>query len=304
MKISGVIPGLLMALLLHSAVQCQTMSASRDGVQPLVVGTRWLQDHLLDPSLVVLHVGSSIREYNKGHIPGARFLWTQSLAQSSPDLTLELPTSLQADTVFRNLGLNPDVRIVLTFAGGNVSPTTRVLFTLEELGLQGKVSLLDGGLGVWKAEGRTVSQETPSFKPGTLKSSLRHSGVVDAEWIVDHQLHPAVKVVDARAPQFYLGNGGGMPRPGHIPGAVNIPFSSVLDSTNNVKTDSSLAAMFQSAGIGDGDTVVTYCHIGQQASVLYLIARQLGHPTLLYDGSFEDWSGRDELPVVTGEKSR
>ena len=94
-----------------------------------------------------------------------------------------------------------------------------------------------------------------------------------------------------------------MPRPGHIPGAVNIPFSSVMDSTNKVKSDSALAALFQNAGIGKEDTVVSYCHIGQQATVLYLIGRKLGHPALLYDGSFEDWSMRDELPITAGDKS-
>ncbi len=282
----------------------QTKPAAQDAAEQLVVSANWLQDHLADPSVVILHVGSSLREYNKGHIPGARFLWTQALAQSNPDLTLELPTSSQADTVFRNLGLEPGARVVLTFAGGNVSPTTRVLFTLEQLGLHGKVSLLDGGLEVWKAEGRPIPRETPSVKPGTLKSSLRNPCVINADWIMQHQQDPSVKVVDARATQFYLGNGGGMPRAGHIPGALSIPFSSVLDSTNKVKNDSTLAAMFLSSGINKGDTVVTYCHIGQQASILYLVARQLGHPALLYDGSFEDWSSRDELPVATGEKGR
>jgi thiosulfate/3-mercaptopyruvate sulfurtransferase len=289
---------------LHLSAKCQTTPAFKKDNGPLVVGSSWLQNHLGDSSFVILHVGSSIREYKKGHVPGARFLWTQSLAQSSPDLTLELPTSLQADTVFRNLGLNPGVRIVITFAGGNVSPATRVLFTLEQLGLGGKVSLLDGGLDAWKAGGYPTSQETPLFGQGTLKSNLSRSGVVEADWIVRHQHDPAVKVVDARATQFYLGNGGGMPRAGHIPGAVNISFSSVLDSTNKVKDDSTLSAMFHNAGIGKGDTVVTYCHIGQQASVLYLIARKLGYHALLYDGSFEDWSGRDELPVETGGDKR
>ena len=93
-----------------------------------------------------------------------------------------------------------------------------------------------------------------------------------------------------------------MPRAGHIPGALNIPFSSVVDSTNKLKDDSTLTAMFTSTGIRTGDTIVSYCHIGQQATVLYLVARHLGHEARLYDGSFEDWSGRDELPVDSGHK--
>ncbi len=304
MKKFMVVYGLSLTLLLPTAAQCQAPSPLVKDPNPIVVGTRWLQDHLRDSSLVVLHVGSSLREYQKGHIPDARFLWTQALAQSAPDRTLDLPSAGQADTVFRNLGLKEESRVVLCFTDGNVSPVTRVLFTLEQLGLRGRVSLLDGGLEAWKAEGLPLSRENPSVRPGTLRSTSHHTAVVDADWIVQHQKDSSVKVVDARAPQFYQGSGGGMPRAGHIPGAVNIPFSSVVDSTNKLKNDSTLTAMFTSTGIRTGNTIVTYCHIGQQATVLYLVARHLGHEARLYDGSFEDWSGRDELPVATGEEKR
>jgi thiosulfate/3-mercaptopyruvate sulfurtransferase len=173
---------------------------------------------------------------------------------------------------------------------------------MEQLGLRGRVSLLDGGLEAWKADGLPLSQETPMVSPGTLRSTSHQTAVVDAEWIVQHQKDSGVKIVDARTPQFYQGSGGGMPRAGHIPGALNIPFSSVVDSTNKLKDDSTLTAMFTSTGIRTGDTIVSYCHIGQQATVLYLVARHLGHEARLYDGSFEDWSGRDELPVDSGHK--
>jgi thiosulfate/3-mercaptopyruvate sulfurtransferase len=279
-------------------------AAAKESDAPLIVSTAWLAEHLHDPQLVVFHVGSSVREYKKGHVPGARFLWTQSLAQSTPELTLEIPPALQADSVISKLGVDSGVRIVLTFAGGNISPVTRVLFTLDYMGLRGRVSLLDGGLDVWKAEGRPVSQETPSFKEGSFRCRPHPSSVVDADWIMAHRQDGSVKVVDARGAQFYKGQGGGMPRAGHIPGAVSIPFSSVVDSTNKFKDEAGLARIFSDAGIRPGDTVVTYCHIGQQATVLYLTARRLGHEALLYDGSFEDWSMRDELPVAAGQDEK
>ena len=89
-----------------------------------------------------------------------------------------------------------------------------------------------------------------------------------------------------------------MPRGGHIPGAKNIPFSSLVDDTSNkFKSPDALRALFNTAGVKQGDSVATYCHIGQQASLLYFVARYLGYDTHLYDGSFEDWSRRPELPV-------
>ena len=90
-----------------------------------------------------------------------------------------------------------------------------------------------------------------------------------------------------------------MPRGGHIPSALNIPFSSLVEESNNkFKSAETLSQLFNTAGVKQEDSVTTYCHIGQQASLLYFVARYLGYDTHLYDGSFEDWSRRTELPVV------
>jgi len=106
-------------------------------------------------------------------------------------------------------------------------------------------------------------------------------------------------IVDARAAKFYTGaEAGQMPRAGHIPSAKSIPFSSVVeDPTNKFKSVEALRGLFNAAGVKQRDTVATYCHIGQQASLLYFVARYLGYDAHLYDGSFEDWSRRTELPV-------
>jgi thiosulfate/3-mercaptopyruvate sulfurtransferase len=88
-----------------------------------------------------------------------------------------------------------------------------------------------------------------------------------------------------------------MPRGGHIPGARNIPFDSVVEDSNKFKSVETLRQLFNTAGVKPGDSVTTYCHIGQQASLLYFVARYLGYEAHLYDGSFEDWSHHPELPV-------
>ena len=89
-----------------------------------------------------------------------------------------------------------------------------------------------------------------------------------------------------------------MPRGGHIPHAKNIPFSSLVeDSNNKFKSAIALRDLFNAADVKPNSSVATYCHIGQQASLLYFVARYLGYDAHVYDGSFEDWSKRTELPV-------
>ncbi|HMK39175.1 MAG TPA: sulfurtransferase [Bacteroidota bacterium] len=265
---------------------------------PLIVTPAWLAAHIDDPNLIVFHVGTSKRDYVKGHIPRARFLWTMSLSCTTEDLTLELPPAEQADSVLKNLGVSDSARIVLYFAGGNVTPTTRIFLTLEYLGLSGKVSLLDGGLDAWKADGRPVTAEPVKHSRGTYLPRMHPEVVVGADWVASHLNDNTVAIVDARGAQFYQGHGGGMPRAGHIPGAVNIQFSSLVDSTNRLKDKKELEKIFAAAGVKPGVIVVPYCHIGQQASLVYFVARYLGYDARLYDGSFEDWSSREDLPVV------
>jgi len=266
--------------------------------QSMLVSAAWLQEHLNDPGLVILHVGATRREYRDGHIAGARFLWTQALAYSDPDLTFELPSKLQVDSVLRKLGIPNKGRIVLCFDGSNVTTTTRVFFTLDYLGLGDRVSLLDGGLDAWKAEGHPIITETPAVAEGSFVPSFNANLVAKCDWLNENLNNPQISIVDARAAQFYSGVGGGMPRPGHIPNAVNIPFSTLLDSTNRLKDPASLRRIFQQAGVKQGSRVVSYCHIGQQATMVYFVAKYLGYEAQVYDGSFEEWSGRKELPIV------
>jgi len=103
-------------------------------------------------------------------------------------------------------------------------------------------------------------------------------------------------LVDARDAAFYSGAQEGGPRDhrarGHITGARSVPFGSIASETLELKSSADLAALFRNAGIAPGDTIIGYCHIGQQATAMLFAAQTIGHPVLLYDGSFEDWARR------------
>ena len=264
----------------------------------MIVSVEWLQRHINDKQLVLLQVGEKA-EFEAGHIPGAQFV---SLDQVSTPrgqgLTLELPPAAQLVTTFEKLGISDSSQIVLYFSKDWVTPTARIFFTLDYLGLGDRTSILDGGLPEWRLKG-PVTTEVIEPKPGKISTRPNPKLVVDANWVSANLNKPGVIILDARARQFYTGEQvGRMPRGGHIPGARNIPFSNLVDeTTNRFKDATTLRSLFETAGVKRDDSVTTYCHIGQQASLLYFVARYLGYDAHVYDGSFEDWSRRTELPV-------
>jgi len=271
----------------------------------LIVSTGWLAQHIKDDSLVLLQVGEK-DEYLTGHIPGAQFITLADISTPrGQGLVLELPSVDQVKATFEKLGVTDKSRIVVYFGKDWVTPTARVFMTLDYLGLGDRTSILDGGLPAWRTEGRPVTAELREPKRGSFTPRPNTKLLVDAAWVSANLNKTGVAIVDARAAKFYTGaEAGQMPRAGHIPSAKSIPFSSVVeDATNKFKSVEALRGLFDAAGVKQRDTVATYCHIGQQASLLYFVARYLGYEAHLYDGSFEDWSHRPELPVEKSDET-
>ena len=216
---------------------------------------------------------------------------------------LELPPVEQLVSVFEKLGVSNRSRIILYFGTNWVTPTTRAYWTLDYLGLGDRTSILNGGLVAWQAKHHPVSTETKQPTKGSITPAPRKEIVADAAWVSSHLNQPAVTIIDARTHEFYSGSqSDGNPRSGHIPGASNLSYLQVIDQDNNkFKSADALKDLFRTAGLKPGNLMVSYCHIGQRATVLYFTAKMLGYDAKMYDGSWEDWSHRKDLPIVTGD---
>jgi thiosulfate/3-mercaptopyruvate sulfurtransferase len=271
-----------------------TAASLLSAAESMVVSTDWMSQHLTDSDVIVLHVGSQ-KDYDEGHIPGARLVTLADISITGErGLRLELPSTEALVTAFRKLGITNTSRIVVYPSGESIQSATRVWFTLDYLGAGDRTSLLDGGLLHWRSEGRPVSTEAPAFEAGNFTGRARPDVVVDADWIREHSRDVNVSLIDARTTEYYSGaNPGSMPRAGHIPAARNVPYHTFFDaSSRKLLSDTQLRSLLE-----PGKTQVTYCHIGQQATVPYFVARYLGLQAKLYDGSFQDWSSRSELRV-------
>lgn len=281
---------------------------------PMLVSTSWLAEHASDRDLVLLHVGNKA-QYDSGHVAGSRLVSLEEIAlpQQPGGLSLQMAGVEQLTAWAVRNGISDRSRVVVIPHDGALQSATRVFITLAYLGAIDRVSLLDGSFQAWKREQRAVTTAAPAAAPAVrFTPKLRPELIATIEQVERIALRernggptsgptagtgaPDATIIDARLARFYNGEGGGYPRAGHIPTAVNVPLSSV--STNGyLKPLSELKTLFDAAGVDQGKPVITYCHIGQQATLLWFVATMLGLDARMYDGSFQEWSGSTR-PVV------
>lgn len=295
-----------------------------------LVSTEWLAQHLDDPGLRVVDVrwrsryenGRGIsfddREgYLTGHIPGAVFA---GMIEDLSDPDHPVPDMLIGPELFeeamRRLGIGNSTMVVAYDNMGLPLGSARLWWALSYYG-HDRVRVLDGGLRQWEGEGRTLSTEVPSVRPAVFTARPRPDWIADKQQVVAALDDPDILLIDCLSREQYSGAGENLwgPRPGHIPGAVNVPALANLgpELANVTSAERErllqnrrsftfspgdvLAALYHGAGVIPDRPVITYCGRGFAASCGLLALKVLGHRNVrLYDGSWAEWSVDPELP--------
>ena len=274
--------------------------------------TNWLADHLDDGDFMILDVQPDIHDYIEAHIPGAVYM-SEKLFRVPEDGTPGkwIPKEA-AQAEFSRVGLDPDKPVVVytgtgLFRGwGDGLEQTMVAYTLKRFGHK-NIYLLDGGLDKWLEEDRPVSKEFPEVKKSSYDAKVQSDIFLDYEQFLNIKDKDDTILLDARPEDIYAGQGPWI-KAGHIPGAVNLPWKSLMTEDNSrlLKSEEEIKKILEEKNITKDKTIVCSCGTGREATNEYVLFKHLlNYPNVkLYEGSFTEWSSFPDNPTVTGKDPR
>ncbi len=242
------------------------------------------------------------REFAEAHIPGAVYLDVEDVSDHKSPLPHMLPSPEQFSSRVRALGLGDGNRIVVYDSNGGFMSAHRIWWMFRVFGHE-DVAVLDGGLLKWRRENRQLVDTPPAPRPRHFTARVDHTLVRDLDRIRVNISRRREQVVDARSAGRFKGTDP-EPRPGlkggHIPGSRNVPFSAILDPSRDyvVRPADEIAAAFAAGGVDVTKPIVATCGSGITACTLAFGLYLIGHKrTAIYDGSWTEWGGRDDVPI-------
>lgn len=275
-----------------------------------LVSTDWLAQHLEDPDLRLLDASWYLpnadrdpkAEYAGAHIPGARFFDIDEIADLRSTLPHMVPPVEKFMSRMRAMGVGDGHQVVVYDSAGIFS-APRVWWLFRLMG-KTDVAVLDGGLPKWRAEGHPVTDARPQIRDRHMTVTRQNDMVKDVTQVAAASKLGDWQIVDARAADRFRGEAP-EPRPGlrmgHIPGSKNVPWNSLLNDDQTMKSPAELKAVFEAAGVDLDKPVISSCGSGVNACILDLALTRIGHARhAVYDGAWAEWGMYNDLKIATG----
>ena len=266
----------------------------------------WVRQNLGKPGIAIVEVDYDPKlAYEQGHIPGALLIdWRKDM--NKPDVR-DIIDARQFEELMSRLGISNDTHVVL-YGDYNNWFATFAFWVFEIYGHK-KVQLLNGGRKKWIDSGGELTKEIPSVKPATYKVPKENyeNRVFLQDLLKMKVANPNLVLVDVRSPAEFTGEITAPPeypnehaqRGGHIPGAINIPWGQAIREDGTFKSAEELKQLYTSKGVSPDKEVITYCRIGERASVTWFVLKHLlGYRNVkVYDGSWTEWGNLVSFPI-------
>jgi len=280
----------------------------------VLVETEWLHEHLGDPSLRIVESNEDPELYGQGHIPGAIHIrWKTDLQDP---VRRDWISREQLERLLGARGIGNEHTVIL-YGDKNNWFATYTFWLLRYYGVE-NVKILNGGRQKWIAEGRPLTTEVPQYPPATFRAKDPDPALrAFRDEILRRLQDPTLALVDVRSPQEYHGEliappgypQEGAQRPGHIPGAKNVPWTQNVREDGTFKSAEELRALYEPLGISSDKEVIAYCRIGERSSLTWFVLKYLlGYPQVKnYDGSWTEWGSLVGVPIertASGEVGR
>ena len=282
-----------------------------------LVETNWLAEHLRDPNLRVVDMRGYVRavnvrpglqeasytgapeEYAQGHIPGAVYIdWTRDIVDLDDPVEAQVASAEKFAQTLERLGIG-DEHLVVAYDTHPASQfATRLWWALTYYG-HTNAAILNGGLPKWQRENLPLTTEVPAYPLAHFTPRIQPTLRATAQDVLAALDQTGTRLIDARDAGQYSGTiSRGHGRAGHIPGAINVPREELIAPDGTFRSNEELRAVFTNADVKPEERVIAYCNGGVAAtSVLFSLAL-LGYPTLTnYDGSWNEWGSRADLPI-------
>ncbi|MEU6581967.1 sulfurtransferase [Nocardia sp. NPDC046763] len=271
----------------------------------VLVSADWVEENLNTPGVVLVEVDEDTSAYDLGHIEGAvRLDWKKDLQDQ---VRRDFVSQEQFSALLSERGIANDDTVVLY--GGNNNWFAAYAYWYFKLYGHQDVKLLDGGRKKWELDGRELTKEVKDraateYKAAAQDLSIRafRDEVIDAIG--------AKNLVDVRSPDEFSGKilaPAHLPqeqsqRPGHIPTAINVPWSKAANEDGTFKSDAELAEIYKEAGLDGDKLTIAYCRIGERSSHTWFVLQELlGHQNVKnYDGSWTEYGSLVGAPIELG----